>query len=149
MFVESGTFRGDMVETMRRRCRRIVSIELDPLRYETAKARFVAHPEVSILEGDSANVLAGVVAALTEPALFWLDGHYSGPGTARGERNTPILAELGHVLGHGIRHTILVDDARLFDGTSDYPTLAELELFVRERRPDAAIVVQDDIIEIR
>jgi len=148
-FVETGTFRGDMVEAMRSHCTRIISIELDRARFEAARARFAGCENVTILHGDSGALLSDVVARLAEPALFWLDGHYSGPGTARGESDTPILAELTHVLGaDGARHTILVDDARLFDGTADYPTLPELERHVRQLRPDAAVVVRDDMIEI-
>ncbi len=138
-----------MVEAMRRHCPRIISIELDDARYERARARFAGTAGVTILHGDSARVLPAVVAGLQEPALFWLDGHYSGPGTARGELATPILAELTHVLAHPVEgHTILVDDARHFDGTGDYPTLAALERHVRGLRPDASIVVRDDMIEI-
>lgn len=148
VFVETGTFRGDMVEAMRTHCTRIISIELDPARFEAASARFAGCTNVTILHGDSGKVLSDVVAELTEPALFWLDGHYSGPGTARGEADTPILAELSHVLDAAAGHTILVDDARLFDGTADYPTLAELERHVRRLRSDASIDIRDDMIEV-
>jgi len=149
VFVETGTFRGDMVEAMRRQCRTIVSIELDDARFEAACARFAGRDGVTILHGDSALLLPDVIAGLEEPALFWLDGHYSGPGTSRGESDTPILTELAHVLGSDEPgHAILVDDARLFDGTRDYPGLADLERHVRELRPDVSFVVRDDVIEI-
>ena len=35
-----------------------------------------------------------LVRQLDGPALFWLDGHYSGGDTAKGELDTPVSAEL-------------------------------------------------------
>ena len=42
----------------------------------------------------------------------------------RGELETPVINELASVLAHATPgHVILIDDARLFDGTNDYPTM--------------------------
>ena len=91
-----------------------------------ANAAYRARHEhnVQLLVGDSASVLPGILATLHEPALFWLDAHYSGTGTTLGDRVTPISAELNAVLGHPVRgHVVLIDDAREFhDSTrSGYP----------------------------
>jgi len=56
--------------------------------------------------------------------LFWLDGHYSGEGTACGDQVSPILQELDLIKAHPRRdHCILIDDSRLFTGVDGYPTL--------------------------
>jgi hypothetical protein len=147
--VETGTYLGDMVEAVRRRMKRVVSIELDHALAERARVRFARQSNVEILEGDSGTKLAEVLAKLREPALFWLDGHYSEGITAKGDKETPILAEIEKICRHDVAgHVILVDDARCFDGTHDYPTLEEFQAFVRARKPDARIVVRDDIIRI-
>jgi hypothetical protein len=147
--VETGTYLGDMVEAVRRRIRRVVSIELDHALAERARARFARHSNVEILEGDSGTKLAEVLSDLREPALFWLDGHYSEGITAKGDKETPILEEIETICRHDVPgHIILVDDARCFDGTHDYPTLEEFQAFVRARKPGAKIVVSDDIIRI-
>lgn len=147
--VETGTYLGDMVEAVRRQMQRVVSIELDHALAERARGRFARYSNVEILEGDSGTKLAEVLSKLREPALFWLDGHYSEGITAKGDKETPILAEIDAICRHDVPgHIILVDDARCFDGTHDYPTLEELHAFVRARRPEAKIVVRDDIIRI-
>ena len=43
-------------------------------------------------------------------------------------------------------HVILIDDARLFNGTDDYPTLEELEALVHSFRPDYQVYVRHDAI---
>jgi hypothetical protein len=129
--VETGTFRGGTIEALRDRFARIYSIELDDTLYERARRRFADVPHVTILHGDSALMLPTVLAMLGEPALFWLDGHYSGPGTAKGRRETPIEEEIRAVLAHPVAgHVILVDDARVFGSWPDYPTIDEFRRLV-------------------
>ena len=65
---------------------------------------------------------------------FFLDGHYSGPGTFRSDNSTPILLELsairdffavGRVLELG---SVFIDDARLFfDDQPGYPRFHDLK----------------------
>ena len=148
VLVETGTLHGDMIEGTRRIFQRVVSVELAPHLARRATARFAAQPSVTILEGDSANVLPQVLAQLEEPALFWLDGHYSGDDTARGDQETPVRTELAAVLAHPVRdHVILIDDARAF-GRGDYPTIDEIRAIVASSRPEFEVAVADDIIRI-
>jgi hypothetical protein len=148
--VETGTFRGGTIEALRNRFARIYSIELDDALYDAARARFARNPNVTILHGDSALMLPHVLAGLREPALFWLDGHYSGPGTARAAAHeTPITEEIRAVLAHPVaRHVVLVDDARVFGTWPDYPTIDEFRRLVAAQRPDVTFTVEDDIIRI-
>lgn len=149
VLVETGTYEGEMVEAMRTQFDRVFSIELSPAHYKRAAERFAAAGNVEIVFGDSALMLADVLMEIEEPALFWLDGHYSAGSTARGDKETPILSELDAICRHPVQgHVILVDDARCFDGTADYPALAALETYVRERRPAASFEVRDDIVRI-
>jgi hypothetical protein len=86
---------------------------------------------------------------LDQPALFWLDGHYSSGETAKGDKDTPIYEELKHILNFpGQGHVIVIDDARCFGNAPDYPDIEELSGFVRSRWPEVNIVVQDDSIRI-
>jgi len=148
--VETGTYMGTMVHAMRRRFQRIVSIELDPYLAERATRRFAASPHVRILRGDSAARLANVLETLTEPALFWLDAHYSGGITSRTALDTPVATEVRRILEHPVadRHVVLIDDARLFDGTHDYPSLDELRALVASKRPELTVEVADDVIRV-
>lgn len=147
--VETGTYYGDMVEAMRSSFDVIYSIELSEELHRKAVRRFRRDEHVRLIHGDSGAELARVVRALREPALFWLDGHYSGEETAKGECDTPILAELEHVLTAGEkRHVIIIDDARLFGDEPGYPTVEQLAEFVHSLRPDVDVAVRDDSIRI-
>jgi hypothetical protein len=149
VLVETGTYLGDMVNAVRGEFRQIYSIELDPALQRRAAERFADRENITILQGDSARVLPALLAQLDSPALFWLDGHYSADITAKGEKDTPIVSELEGIAAHSLKgHVILIDDARCFNGTHDYPTLKELEGIARRHWPASSFEVQDDIIRI-
>jgi hypothetical protein len=102
------------------------------------------------VKGDSGEVLGDLLAGITRPCLFWLDGHYTrGEFAIRGDRETPIEKELGHIARHALKreHVVLIDDARDYTGSGDYPRLEALrEWAVREGLDDFA--VENDIIRI-
>lgn len=126
--VETGTYNADTVRGVRRHFDRIISIELDPTLHARALRRCRRQKNAELLLGDSGQLIKDVVARLDAPALFWLDAHYSGPGTARHEIDTPILAELTTVLSAESSHVILIDDLREFAAHSpDYPQLELIE----------------------
>ncbi len=147
--VETGTYLGDMVFSMRDVFRQIFSIELSVPLYLEAKERFSSRSHIHILQGDSAQVLPKTLTYLNEPCLFWLDGHYSAGITAKGDLETPIMQELEAILSHSIKnHVILIDDAREFTGMNDYPTVSQLKEFVAKSRPDYQVDLENDILRI-
>lgn len=147
--VETGTYLGDMIEAVRHAFTKVYSIEIDETLYRNAAERFKDDPRISILLGDSAHVLPTAIALLGGPALFWLDGHYSSGVTGKGNKETPIVEELLAIAANPIPgNVILIDDARLFDGTHDYPTLAELKERVGRLWPTYTFEVAGDIIRI-
>jgi hypothetical protein len=147
--VETGTFTGEMIYAVERQFREIHSIELGRDLFEAARRRFAAFAHVHLHHGDSATVLPELLETLPPPVLFWLDGHYSEGITARGEKNTPIVAELEAIhRHHPTAHVILIDDARLFTGANDYPSFDQLRRLVKGWSPDALVEVSDDIIRL-
>jgi hypothetical protein len=147
--VETGTYTGGTIAALQSDFERIYSIELDAVLYEQAHTRFARAPHITLLRGDSSDVLPALLPRLTTPALFWLDGHYSGPGTAKGRRETPIVEEIRAILAHPVAgHVILVDDARAFGTWPDYPTLDEFRHLAMAERADLVFEVADDIIRI-
>ena len=127
VLVETGTYMGETAWALRRDFDRIETIELEPTLARLARVRFARTPQVRVHEGDSATVLAEILATLDEPALFWLDAHPSTDRTAS-SGPIPLLAELTAIGEHRVRdHTILVDDMKYL-GTPGYPTLDELVL---------------------
>ncbi len=149
IFVETGTFYGDTSFALRNCFDRLFSIELDHALFERAAQRLRRYKQISLLEGDSGQLIPRILAEIGEPALFWLDAHYSGGITAHGSLGSPILSELDRIFSHSVpNHVILIDDARDFTGQDGYPTVAELREAVLARRPDLAMEVRHDIIRI-
>lgn len=115
-----------------------------------ARRRFQKQPHISILQGDSATVLPRLLSEIDKPCLFWLDAHFSAGVTALAKLETPIHQELRTIFAHPIKdHTILIDDARDFNGKKRYPDLVELEEFVKRTITGSSFEVKDDIIRIR
>lgn len=147
--VETGTYFGDMVFAVKDDFREIFSVELDNDLFEAAKKKFVGCPHVHIIKGDSSKVLQGILSQVKGPCLFWLDAHYSGGITAKGDLETPILKELEAILSDFPEGSaILIDDARCFVGGNDYPTLGRLRDYILKRCPDYVFEVKQDIIRI-
>lgn len=147
VFIETGTYTGAMVKAMLGRFERIYSIELGVRYYLAAVKMFIGHKHVRLFQGDSGRLLPRVLKAVKEPAIFWLDAHYSGGRTARGDLQCPIIGELDAIFDHGeYNHVLLIDDARSFNGTNDFPTLSELSAYILQKHRGCDIIEKDDII---
>jgi len=146
--IETGTYLGDMVFVNLKKFSKICSIELDKHLFLYAQRRFKRFSNVRILQGDSGTILWEVLKEVNEPAIFWLDGHYSGGITAQGDKLCPIFDELEAILSYDQHHVLFIDDARLFRGTGGYPQLSELRSFIEQKKPGSEIRIEDDIIQI-
>ena len=146
ILIETGTFQGDMVETQRKNFKEIYSIELSEKLFNECKMRFSRFNHINLLQGDSSDVLPVIMKKNSSPAIFWLDGHYSGGITAKGTKSCPIYEELNAVFSNGLNHVLLIDDARDFNGLNDYPALNELEIFICKFKPSYSFEVKDNII---
>jgi hypothetical protein len=145
--VETGTYYGDMVMAQKDNFDRIYSVELGMDLWAGAQKRFKSWPHIEILQGDSGKVLINLMSKLSGPALFWLDGHYSSGVTALGELVSPVFEEVNAILGNPtIPHVLLIDDARLFRGDGDYPTIEALEKHVLSKNLAYGMQVKDDVI---
>lgn len=149
VLVETGTFLGDMPAELRGAFEAIYTIELSEELHARAVKRFRPWSHIHPLQGDSADVLPSVLAQLSQPALFWLDGHHSGGITARGLLSTPIVREVELIFAHPVRnHVLVIDDARCFNGTDDYPKLDDFLEWVASQRPEYTTEVRGDSIRL-
>ena len=147
--VETGTLYGGTIEAVKSSFAHIYSIELSEKLYKEAKEEFKGFSHIELICGDSGVELANLLPRIHEPTLFWLDGHYSGGETARGEEVTPIYKELLHILSSSCReHVIVIDDARLFDSDPSYPSTEDIKNFINSKRSDLNITIKDDSIRI-
>ena len=147
VFVETGTFAGEMIAAVADRFDRVISIELDAAWHAKAVERFGARAGMTLLHGDSGVRLREVLVSLAEPALFWLDAHYAGPLTARGMLDSPIVRELDAIRAHPVAgHVVLIDDMRYFTGTDGYPRAVDLVQWIRSDEPRGSVEIRDDIL---
>lgn len=146
-FVETGTHYADTTEFVAKTGAKCWSIELSEDLYKLALKRMKAYKNVTLLQGDSGKEITKVLESLSEPAFFWLDGHYSGNETALGDKVSPVSEEIQAILKHPVKeHVIFIDDARLFDG-SDYPGMADF-LSELSNYSDYKVKIECDSIRI-
>ena len=153
VFVETGTYKGDTLEACRSHFKELYSIELSPELFRGSRDRFVGVQNIHIYEGNSGELLPEIVKKINEPALFWLDAHYSGGETAQGPEDSPIVKELDFLLNYSaFNNCILIDDARCFNGKSGYPRINVLRRMIEEKNKKDGTVLQlqvkNDIIRI-
>lgn len=123
IFVETGTFEGDTIELVRELFREIYSIELSKIHAENASERFKGFPSINILQGNSPDVLHGLIPKLRQQSvLYFLDAHWCvAEHTAGQVSQCPLMEELREI-GHLDQNSvIIIDDARLFLCTPPIP----------------------------
>ena len=152
IFVETGSYMGDTIHAMLPFFEKIYSIEIFEPLHLLCRRRFKGSSKVMLIHGDSAKKLESIVSHLEKQTLFWLDGHYSGQGTGKGAKDTPILEELTHIFKNcRVDFTILIDDARCFGNLEYpvYPTIPVLRSFVEANSPcPMSFSIEDDIIRL-
>ncbi len=147
-FVESGTYKGDTAFLAGLLFEEVHTVELSHELVENAVIRFKNLPTVKVYQGDSGSVFKQMLPKIASRILFYLDGHYSGGNTAKGECNTPIFSELAAIRDAKKSDSIiLIDDIRLFQASlypeklantaaEGYPDLNELIEALLEINPD-------------
>lgn len=147
LLIETGTFLGDMVEAQKSVFKKIISIELSIELFEAARQKFKNNKNILIVQGDSGKVLPAVLENVNEPAIFWLDGHFSAEITAKGDKECPIFEELQAIFdSKKLNHVLVIDDARCFNGEGDYPTIEQLTEYVQSRNSNYQVEIKYDMI---
>lgn len=146
IFIESGTYLGDMINAVKNDFVQIYSIELDSRLFQRAKKRFRQFSHISILEGNSSQILPKLLTKINSPCLFWLDAHYSEGITAKGSEITPILNEVQAILSWYHEGTvILIDDAKFLDNLVGLDSLQKL---INQSKYQLNLRIENDIVEI-
>ncbi len=124
VFIETGTYLGNGIEkALAVGFEEIYSIEISQKFHKKAVERFqkqIKQGRVNIILGDSSVCVPSILERLNSKATFWLDAHFSGGDTGKGEKDVALLEELDAISKHPIKeHTILIDDVRLFGTRSE------------------------------
>lgn len=150
-FIETGTYYGSTTEYIGGLGIDTTTIELSPRFHAEAVAKFAHLPNIKCLLGNSADLLEAELAARPEPAVLWLDAHYSGGPTAKADdKETPVVEEMLAIFKHrAVPHVILIDDARCFlGGYADFPEMSDFQAFCKVLFPTYEYSVLHDIIRI-
>jgi len=151
--IETGTYRGDTAALASKHFRDVYTIELAPKLYKKAQKRFAKTRNVHCLLGHSGTVFSKLLPQLkNRKLLFWLDAHFSGGPTAKGECNTAIRDEIAAIQKAGLQGcVILIDDIRGFHGKSEdvewyggYPSIPQLRDMITAFDPNYAFYVLGD-----
>lgn len=155
--VETGAYLGASAADLAVQFDSVVSIELSAELASAAATRYSSVSNLSFVIGDSSTELPRVLSRLGGPALFWLDGHWSGGPTAGVERECPVLAEIDAIdrSEFASGSAVLVDDARLFLGPpppphkrEHWPTLMQVTDRLRREHDRYVTLIEDVIVAV-
>jgi hypothetical protein len=115
-FVETGTYNGDTIESVKDIFDTIDSVELSEELFKKASSRFEACAHIHCHFGDSAQLLTKITNKYNQdPILYWLDAHWcAGENTAGEESQCPLLNEIQSLSMIHDDSVIWIDDARYF-----------------------------------
>lgn len=151
-FVETGTFNGGTCFWAKHHFPNVYTIEINEEISKQTASRPDCPEGIQFLIGNSRDVLPQISGKLKPNAIFWLDGHYSGPGTGGEEHECPIMEELESIMKCD-NPIIFIDDARCFLGPplpphkqEQWPTVDEIFQFFHLHFPDHYNTIHDDVI---
>ena len=129
VLVETGTFRGVTTKRCLRHFSRVYTIELDHNLAQEAKKRLSRFGHCEVIEGDASQEVKALLERpdIGSDILLFLDGHFSGSGTAIGVQAEPALEVIEVIARHKSRvAAIIVDDFREFGTQPGWPAKSEL-----------------------
>ncbi len=127
-WVESGTYLGSTTEALARKSKRVLSIEPSIELHNKSQERLSAIENIELFNGSSEDLFDFACTQVSGSVSFWLDGHFSGGETFKGEQDCPIEHELAVISRHMSAYDLVcvyIDDFRLFrdshEQKSEYP----------------------------
>jgi hypothetical protein len=120
IWVETGTLVGDTAKYLSKVSKFVYTLEPSEKYYNLSVKNLTKCKNVKIYNDTSENKLKDILEIIkpNSEVCFWLDGHWSGGDTFKGETDTPILSELDTIekyLNKFSKLNILIDDFRIFD----------------------------------
>jgi hypothetical protein len=114
VFIETGTHKGDTILSVEPYFNTLYTIELAQNYYELAKSKYNG-AKIKFILGDSSIKLKEIFENLDQNIILFLDGHWSGGNTARGNKDCPLVEEI-RLIGKYCKNSaiIIIDDYRLF-----------------------------------
>jgi hypothetical protein len=119
VFVESGTFHGEAVQTaLDVGFHLVFSVEISYDLFVENKKKFAGQEKVQLYWGDSVNWLPTMINVIRRPITFWLNARGMERdnlhGWEHGEHTLPLMVELDIIKKHPIKnHIIMINRAHL------------------------------------
>lgn len=152
-FIETGTYYGGTATRAATYFENVITIENSKKIYDSVIVKYSHIRNIKFLYGDSRSQLKKVVQDLSKPALFWLDGHWSGGNTYGEFDECPLIDEISIINASGCSHFLFIDDARLFlspppspHKISHWPNIVEVIYAINDSENDYYIVIFEDVI---
>lgn len=137
-FVEAKTASGDTTELAAIVFDQVWSCDIDPRRTTEAGARLKDYIGVNLLTEASPDCLRRIKPQIAQPALYWLDTHWSNSDTSIIEE-CPLLSEI-EAIGSLGKSIILIDHIELLDeppplphDPTQWPSMQELRAMLDVR----------------
>lgn len=126
-FIETGTFKGDSIASVRPLFEELHSCELSPELYQAAKVRFEGDSSIHCHLGSSPDILRGLAKEIKDkPVMYWLDAHWcSADMVAGSESQCPLLEELEAIKPIHQDSIVWIDDARYFMSPPTAPLISK------------------------
>jgi hypothetical protein len=128
-WVETGTYLGDTTKYLATNFQqnKVITLEPDERIYRFTAYRLRKFKNVEFINGSSELEFDNVLSKLQGSVNFWLDGHFSGDITFKGNLLSPVIKELEIIQKHITKVKkvcVLIDDVRDFnnDSSSGYPS---------------------------
>jgi hypothetical protein len=114
IFVETGSLHGQTILGVEKYFEELHTIEIKEQFYNNLVKQYKGN-KIRFHLGDSSIVLNKVIKTLNNNAIFFLDGHYSGGDTGKGDIEVPLYEEVQSIVNE-FKHKciIIIDDYRLF-----------------------------------
>lgn len=128
-WIETGSYLGETASRLSRISKQVHSIEPEKSLFEFVSWRYKKIVNLEFYYGPSEKVLEDLVRVQSANTCFWLDGHFSGDITYKGENSSPIIFELNIIekyLANLENVRVFVDDVRDFafqSNDSSYPNI--------------------------
>jgi hypothetical protein len=117
LFIETGTYIGETIFNLEPYFDKLYTIELSEYFYNNTKSKYNGN-KITFINGDSSKVLSELLTTINKSCIFFLDGHFSSCGTAKGDKDVPLYEEIISIKDNcNYNSIIIIDDCRLF-GTS-------------------------------
>jgi len=147
IFVETGTNRGTTLGSVHHYFKDSYSIELSDMLYDYCKNIFINFERIHLYHGLSEIELPKILDIINEPAIFWLDSHYSAGETAKGPTSSSLYKEIPAILSHKVSsHVILIDDTYCCVDSDGYLSPETINKMILDKYPSYDIIIEGYIL---